>query len=79
MNSLRLVNPQPMETLPEDGNPNAQIFYQVLYENGENRVFFDYLYRVRFYVENPIDVDTYPAWSYTATFEPVKGGNNGLA
>lgn len=71
MSDLRLLNPQPMETLPED--EALELFVDVEFGHEENRMVVqrdtDQIRRSIKY--EPKDV--FHAWSYTATFEKGEG------
>ena len=68
MSTLRLIDPQPMETLPESG----RVFVECHVESGHMQALDIYIeyWRAGNYIGIIRDVH---AWSYTATFEKGEG------
>ncbi len=60
---MKLIDPQPMETLPEEGEVCTEWQHP---ETGERRIIMCDVFNIRYHMPYK-KYGTYHAWSYTAT------------
>jgi len=75
MSELRLVNPQPMETLPKEGKRLQEVFVDYTYRGDERTIELKYVITIEDDMKYLQDTYTYHAWSYTATTSPEGEGH----